>query len=197
MSKSKFKSINYSRVVCEGCGIETVIEPGREFGGLNCSCNDKPKLDDKEISLPVMKELDYIKTQTVTVIGRFENGDYEVCNSNDLNDTWRVPKDTFESTYEAIDFAIVDAPKTEEVNTDETPKTDATNEQTDSLSKGGDPLENTVTLSLEALKGQTSDEIAAAYNMDELRTLAKAVGIKSSHNMREDNLIGKLLEKAE
>jgi hypothetical protein len=189
MSKSKFKSINYSRVVCEGCGIETVIEPGREFGGLNCSCNDKPKLNDKEISLPVMKELDYIKTQTVTVIGRFENGDYEVCNSNDLDDTWRVPKNTFESTYEAM--------RIEEVNTDETPETDATNEQTDSLSKGGNPLENTVTLSLEALKGQTLDEIAAAYNMDELRTLAKAVGIKSSHNMREDNLIGKLLEKAE
>jgi len=43
----KFNSINYSRVVCQDCNAETIIEPGRLFAGLNCNCKQEKKLDDK------------------------------------------------------------------------------------------------------------------------------------------------------
>jgi len=178
---SRFKSMNYILVTCEGCGTVTSIEPGAEFGGLDCTCNTKVKLNDTEISKPVQQEVDYIKTQTVIVIGRFKDGDYEVCNGNNLDDTWRVPKATFESTYD-------------EVKTYETPET-TTNSQEGEISEGGDPL--AITLSLEAFEGMTPEDIAATYNMDELRTLAKSLKIKGFSNMKEEKLIGKLLAKVD
>ena len=196
MSKSNFNSINYSRVVCEGCGSETTIEPGRGFSGLNCDCKDEaPQGLDTELSTPVQEELDYTKTQTVTVIGTFENGDYEVCNGNDLSDTWRVPKDTFEATYELTK-------PLDEVQDNEAPETTADNED-DSLSKGGDPLSevehdgSTYTITLGDLTGLTVDEIKDKFNMDELRVLAKALKVRGASNMGEEKLIGKLLAKAE
>jgi len=207
---SKFKSINYSRVVCEDCGAVSEIEPGREFEGLNCTCDkekhvfqvgdlSKEKLKelmesldnnmgvivplyegaDTEISKPVQQELDYAKTQTVTVIGRFENGDYEVCNSNDLSDTWRVPKDTFESTYKVIE--------------DETPTNSADNKQENALSEDN----TTYSISLDDLKDLSIEDIKAKFNMDELRVLAKALNIRSASQMKEDKLVGKLLERIE
>ena len=112
MSEHKgYSTLNYNRFTCIGCYAETVIEPGQIFTGkMNCKCevNKTVPLDDKELSTVVLEELDYVKTQTVTVIGKFDNGDYEVCNGNDLSDTWRVPKDTFEGTYELVK-AIVNA----------------------------------------------------------------------------------------
>lgn len=178
----KFKSINYIQVNCEGCGATTSVEPGTEFSKLNCNCKpEKPKLNDTEISKPVQQELDYIKTQTVTVIGRFKDGDYEVCNGNDLSDTWRVPKDTFESTYAR--------PKdTEAVQTDETPTT-ITNGEESSVSKGGGSLKD--------IKGLSVEDVKAKFTIDKLRTLAKSCKIRGYTNMGEDKLIGKLLKKAE
>lgn len=172
----KFKSINYSRVVCEDCGEATIIEPGTEFSGLNCNCGEKPKLDDTEISKPVQQELDYVKTQTVIVIGIFKNGDYEVCNNNDLNDTWRVPKNTFESTYEKLE--------TPKGNINETPTTNADTKQE-------------ITLSLEDIKGRTPENITVMFSLEELRTLAKSCKIRGYTNMGKDKLIGKLLAKVE
>lgn len=204
---SKFKSINYSRVVCEGCGQETTIEPGIEFGGMNCKCKDEPpKGLAEEISTPVLEELDYVKNQTVTVIGRFENGDYEVINSNDATDSWRVPKDTFESTYEVVKV-LTDADALADLNGD--PRPDNPSDEAIKLQEEGTTTEDNqepdtseesdsskVTLSLEDLKGKTSEEIKDGYNMDELRTLAKEVKIKGYSNMRETKLVTRLLEAA-
>lgn len=183
----KFKSINYSRVVCGDCGEVTVIEPGTEFAGLACRCEVQETLvlNDTEVSTPVQQELDYVKTQTVTVIGRFEDGDYEVCNSNNLDDTWRVPKDTFEGTFEVV--------TNDEVQDDEDTTTNA---QVDDVSEESDPS-NTVTLSLSDLVGKTTKEVKETYNMDELRVLAKASKIRGATQMNEDKLVGKLLAKAE
>ena len=48
-----FNTLNYNRFTCNGCGVETVIEPGQIFdGNMNCECKGK-KLDDTEISTPV------------------------------------------------------------------------------------------------------------------------------------------------
>tara|TARA_R110000851_G_scaffold268625_1_gene421367 strand:+ start:1485 stop:1859 length:375 start_codon:yes stop_codon:yes gene_type:complete len=96
--KKNFRSENFSRIVCTACEESTTIEPGHNFNGLNCKCGDN-LMSDTEISTPVKEELDYIKTNIVIVIGRFENGDYEVCNDNNIAHTWRVPKDTFEYSY--------------------------------------------------------------------------------------------------
>jgi|LGVE01.1.fsa_nt_gb hypothetical protein len=123
---SEFRSENFGRIVCGGCGEATTIEPGQIYAGLNCTCGEPIKGSDTEKSTPVQEELDYIKTQTVIVIGMFKNGDYEVCNGNDLSDTWRVPKETFENTYE--------------VKINEAPAPKATNEKKDSLPKGSDSL---------------------------------------------------------
>jgi len=180
----KFKSMNFMMVNCEGCGEKTTIEPGTEFSALNCNCKaEKPKLNDTEISKPVQQELDYVKTQTVTVIGRFKDGDYEVCNGNNLDDTWRVPKDTFESTYEIY------APKPKGT-TDETPET-ATDDKKDCVSKGSDPL----VITLEDIKSKTPNEIADTYDINVLRSLAKSVGMRNVGQTGEAKLIGKLLAK--
>ncbi len=167
-----------------------------------------------EISKPVLQELDYVKTQTVTVIGRFKDGDYEVINSNDATDSWRVPKDTFESTYKEVPVtytiaddadlsdiklepgAVIPVP-TNEVKDNETDETNAEYEQKDSISEESDPRNTVVTLSITDLEGKSLEEIKAAYNMDELRTLAKACQIRGASQMKEDKLIGKLLAKAE
>lgn len=206
----KFKSINYSRVVCEGCGKDTTIEPGTEFKGLNCSCGQvpDPKLD-IEISTPVQEELDYSKSQTVTVIGMFKNGDYEVINSNDATDSWRVPKDTFESTYfeVLVDNSGFD-PEADKINNafNRLQELEAVNRNEDEqleykelvtyLEAKVYPEAKEVTLSLEDLKGKTLQEVKDTYNMNELSVLATACGIKRVSRMKEDTLIGKLLEKA-
>lgn len=168
--KEGFKTINYTRFTCVECQRETVIEPSAIFDGkFNCDCKREVKLDDTEISEPVKEEIDYVKTQTVTVIGVFLGGDYEVCNSNDLSDTWRVPKKTFEDTYKMLE---------------------------DTVNYSSAP-ELCLKLSLLDLKGMTPEDIKAKYNMDELRALGKAVALRSYHNLNEDKLVARLLKKAE
>jgi len=155
-----FKSINYSRVVCEDCNVETVIEPGTAFSGLKCNCKDTKS---KEISKPVQEEKDYVTM--VTVIGRFDNGDYEVVNDNDSKDSWRIPKETFEGSFSE---RKIFAPECSSV----------------------------LTFNHLEFKDKTLDELKDRYTVDELRVLAKEVGIKRYNNMKEETLIEKLIEKA-
>ena len=70
---SEFMSMNYTRVVCNKCGSETTIEPGRSFKELNCTCNTEVADQLKEIK-------EYIKEDgtVVEVIGEFKNGDLEI-----------------------------------------------------------------------------------------------------------------------
>lgn len=180
---SKFKSMNYILVECEGCRAKTSVEPGTEFSKLNCNCKpEKPKLNDTEISKPVQQELDY--GQLITVIGTFKNGDVEVCSNNDLSNTFRIPKETFECNFRELPRTTQGAELNKKVDTDETPINDADNKQ-----------ENT--LSLEDIKGKTAEEIAAAYSLEELRALGKAEGMRNVGQTGEAKLIGKLLKKAE
>lgn len=167
----KFKSINYSRVVCEDCGQETIIEPGMVFNGLNCKCKDEKKSE--ELSTPFNEIKLYNKEDgtTVELIGEFENGDVEV-QYEDGTKAYRIPKETFEADFTEV--------TEEDQNADET----ETN-----------PKE--VVLSLEMLQGKTAEEIAAEYTVDALRVLARSLKIRGSSQMNEDNLVVKLLEKAE
>lgn len=95
----RFKSINYSRVVCEDCGAITTIEPGMEFKGLNCDCKKK----DEELSTPFNEILEYSKEDgtVVELIGEFENGDVEV-QYVDGTKAYRIPKETFENEFTLV-----------------------------------------------------------------------------------------------
>lgn len=91
----KFKSINYSRVVCEGCGSETSIEPGILFKDLNCTCNSEESKACKEIKVFTDGE------SNVELLGIFKNGDVEVKHT-DGTLSYRVPKDTFENNFNEV-----------------------------------------------------------------------------------------------
>jgi len=162
---SEFMSMNYTRVVCNKCGSETTIEPGRCFKELNCTCNTEVAKQLKEIK-------EYIKEDgtVVEVIGEFKNGDLEI----------KYPDGSLSYRMSFNDFNTQFA----EVNTDETTEETEDNKQE-------------VTLSLDTLQGMTADEIKDAYNMDELRVLAKTCKIRGASQMTEDKLAGKLLAKAE
>lgn len=165
--------MNYTRVVCEDCGAETSIEPGIQFEGLNCDCNVEEAEQYNEIKEFTDGE------NTVEALGVFKNGDIEVKHV-DGTLSYRVPANTFATQYNEV--------QEDEDTTDNKPLA--------STSEESDPS-NTVTLSLEDLKDKTADEIKDAYNMDELRVLAKAVKIRGASQMNEDKLVGKLLTKAE
>lgn len=169
----KFKSINYSRVVCEGCGSETSIEPGIGFSELNCTCNSEESKQYKEIK--VFTDGD----SNVELLGIFKNGDVEVKHT-DGTLSYRVPKDTFEDNFEEV--------TEDEDTTDNTPLA-STSEESDPSNK------QEVTLSLDALVGKTAEEIKDEFNMDELRVLARASKIRGASQMNEDKLVEKLLQK--
>ncbi len=233
---NKFKSMNYTRVVCEECGIETTIEPGIVFEGLNCNCNVEESKQYKEIKVFTDGE------NTVEALGVFKNGDIEVKHVVEGTLSYRVPANTFATQYNEVqedetaetpdnevqEDETAETPDNEvqeeskqykeikvftdgentvealgvfkngdiEVQEDETAETPATNEEKNSISEGSDPS-TTVTLSLEDLKGKTPEEIKEAYNMHELRVLAKASKIRVASQMNEDKLVGKLLARAE
>ena len=168
----KFKSINYSRVVCEGCGSETSIEPGIIFNDLNCTCNSEESKACKEIKVFIDGD------SVVELLGIFNNGDVEVKHT-DGTLSYRVPKDTFENNFNEV--------TEDEDTTDNTPL--------DSTSEESDPSNTEVTLSLDALVGKTAEEIKDEFNMDELRVLAKASKIRGASQMNEDKLVEKLLQK--
>jgi hypothetical protein len=58
-------------------------------------------------------------------------------------------------------------------------------------------VEVAVDATIEAIKLLTVEEIKDMFTVVELRVLAKTVGIKGYHNMGEDKLVARLLEKAE
>ena len=226
---SRFISENYSRAVCADCKEVTTITPGFVFSKLNCKCDNKEVVKnlDTEISKPVQEEKEY--SHKITVIGTFKNGDYEVCANNDLDNTYRVPKATFESDFEEVTtpelttlnsddieiykvivvgilvngdyevYAEKDADKVKYIIDKETFERDYKENFADFepgvLVNGDKGLEGTFSISLEDLKGKTEEEIKAKFTVDELRVLAKAVKIKGYTNMKEDNLVGKLLAK--
>ena len=170
---SEFMSINYSRVVCNKCGSETTIEPGVPFKELNCTCNTEN----------IMKEFveitQFVKEDGIVVdlIGEFANGDVEI----------KYPDGSLSYRMSFNDFNTQFA----EVNTDET------TEETEDNKQEQESKTPFVTLSLDTLQGMTADEIKDAYNMDELRVLAKASKIRGASQMNEDKLVGKLLTKVE
>ena len=167
----KFKSINYSRVVCEDCGQETIIEPGMVFSGLNCKCEDKKKEKAEELATPFNEIKLYTKEDgtTVELMGEFENGDVEV-QYEDGTKAYRIPKETFEAEF-----------------------TEVTEEDQDEEETETNPEE--VVLSLEMLQGKTAEEIAAEFTVDALKVLARSLKIRGASQMNEDKLVEKLLEK--
>lgn len=167
-----FKSMNFTQITCEKCGVMTQIEPGIAFKGLDCVCDVEGSKQYKEIKVFTDGE------NTVEALGVFKNGDIEVKHV-DGTLSYRVPATTFANQYNEVQ---------EDENT-------ADNTQMADVSEESDPSK--VTLSLEDLKGKTPEEIKDGYNMDELRVLAKAVKIRGASQMNEDKLVGKLLTKAE
>ena len=170
-----FRSMNFTQITCTKCGAMTQIEPGRHFKGLNCKCNVEESEAYKEIKVFSDGNVE------VEALGVFKNGDIEV-RYTDGTMSYRVPAKTFAKDFEEVQ--------------DETAEKTEDNQKETSVSEEVDPS-NTVTLSLNDLKGMTPDEIKDAYNMDELRVLAKASKIRGATQMNEDKLVGKLLAKAE
>ena len=70
---SEFVSMNYTRIVCNKCKAETVIEPGRVFKDLECKCKNEVAEQLKEI-----KEYTKEDGTVVELIGVFKNGDVEI-----------------------------------------------------------------------------------------------------------------------
>lgn len=165
---SEFMSINYTRVVCNKCGAETTIEPGRVFKELNCKCKNE-----------VAEQLNEIKEYTkedgtvVELIGVFKNGDVEI-KYPDGSMSYRMSKGDFDAQFNDI----------------------TANTQMDDVSEEVDPS-NTITLSLDVITDKTADEIKEEFTVEELKVLARSLKIRGASQMNEDKLIEKLLEKAE
>lgn len=163
----KFISDNFIRVVCKVCKSETIASAGHLFDGLKCQCEYNKST---EISIPVQEECNYINT--VVAIGRFKNGDYEVCNDNNIDDNWRVPKDTFESMYIKREFERV------EVNTPLTSPSFIFRKETISISE----IKEYFLLA-------SSESIEADYSNGNLIRLARMLGIKNYKLMKKETLI--------
>ncbi len=73
---------------------------------------------DAELPEPCDKVEQFYKTAIIEVLGRYENGDYQVCNVGNPTDNWRVPKEVFESTYESNGLKCRE--ETQETETQET-----------------------------------------------------------------------------
>ena len=169
----KFLSINYSRVVCTECDAVTMILPGEEFSGLNCTCNVEKAKQFKDIKTYTNGELQ------VELMGEFKNGDVEV-KYTDGSLSYRIARETFDSEYEEVN-----------VNKNIDVKTTESN-----VPQKGD-VKTPVDLSLTDLKDKTVQEIKKEYFMEELRTLARACGMRGVSQTNEDKLIEKLIKKAE
>ena len=89
----RFKSINYSRIVCEDCGAITTIEPGRVFKQLECKCKTEVAEQLKEI-----KEYTKEDGTVVELIGIFKNGDVEI-KYPDGSMSYRMSKGDFDAQF--------------------------------------------------------------------------------------------------
>lgn len=93
----------------------------------------------------------------------------------------------YKTPVEAIEaVSDTDTDNVEGGDSDETNETNANNEEENSVSEGGDPID---------LKGLTPEEIKAKYTVDELRKVAAELKIKRASRMNEDTLVKKILEK--
>ena len=86
-------SINYTRIVCNKCGAETTIEPGRVFKELNCKCKNEVAEQVKEI-----KEYTKEDGTVVECIGVFKNGDVEI-KYPDGSMSYRMSKGDFDAQF--------------------------------------------------------------------------------------------------
>lgn len=99
---SEFMSINYTRIVCNKCGAETTIEPGRVFKELNCKCKTETAEQVKEI-----KEYTKEDGTVVELIGVFKNGDVEI-KYPDGSMSYRMSKGDFDAQFTEIKEAEMD-----------------------------------------------------------------------------------------
>lgn len=90
---SEFVSMNYTRIVCNKCGAETTIEPGRVFKELNCKCKNEVAEQVKEI-----KEYTKEDGTVVELIGVFKNGDVEI-KYPDGSMSYRMSKGDFDAQF--------------------------------------------------------------------------------------------------
>ena len=86
-------SMNYTRIVCNKCGAETTIEPGRVFKQLECKCKTETAEQVKEIK-------EYTKEDGIVVelIGVFKNGDVEI-KYPDGSMSYRMSKGDFDAQF--------------------------------------------------------------------------------------------------
>jgi len=68
-----------------------------ETGDLNVGDTGVPLMFDDHL---IYK---FRKTAVIEVVGTFDNGDLYVQNEGDPSDRWRIPEETFESTYELVE----------------------------------------------------------------------------------------------
>ena len=94
---SEFVSINYTRVVCNKCGSETTIEPGRVFKELNCKCKTETAKQLKEI-----KEYSKEDGTVIEVVGEFSNGDLEI-KYPDGSLSYRISANDFTAQFKEIE----------------------------------------------------------------------------------------------
>lgn len=90
---SEFMSMNYTRIVCNKCGAETTIEPGRVFKQLECKCKTETAEQVKEI-----KEYTKEDGTVVELIGVFKNGDVEI-KYPDGSMSYRMSKGDFDAQF--------------------------------------------------------------------------------------------------
>ena len=95
---SEFVSINYTRIVCNKCGAETTIEPGRVFKELNCKCKTETAEQVKEI-----KEYTKEDGTVVELIGVFKNGDVEI-KYPDGSMSYRMSKGDFDAQFKETEM---------------------------------------------------------------------------------------------
>jgi hypothetical protein len=153
-----------------------------EFSGLNCNCVK----EDKELSEQFKNILVYTDGEKeIELLGEFKNGDVEV-KYTDRPLSYRMARETFDSIYEEVEPVYLIKENALSL------------QEMESLKTNGAivPLPS-ITLSLENLKLMTVQEIKDTFNMNELRTLAKACGMRRVAQTNETKLVEKLLKKAE
>lgn len=95
---SEFVSMNYTRIVCNKCGAETTIEPGRVFKQLECKCKTETAEQVKEI-----KEYTKEDGTVVEIIGIFKNGDVEI-KYPDGSMSYRMSKGDFDAQFKEAEM---------------------------------------------------------------------------------------------
>lgn len=106
---SEFVSINYTRIVCNKCGAETTVEPGRVFKELNCKCKTEVAEQLKEI-----KEYSKEDGTVIEVVGKFKNGDLEI-KYPDGSLSYRISANDFNAQFTEVQDEKDTETKTEEV----------------------------------------------------------------------------------